>query len=319
MLPIAQLIKLQDYISRYEWDTFRYPSQYIRLKKDHWKKLYDIWEDPEAYIEQESTKEEENQSSSTPFYKLKGKWKRTKELQITQQETGQKENLYVNLPDTEAELKQYFLNRLFHFQMKWASSTVTKKSYVNAEYYRDPLLKYLLQRFPDTYLVMYLPIFMIKKAPIETEILLISPIGIEIIHFVEKSVDTVIMAGDERTWTLKQKNEHSKLLNPLIALKRTEKLINSLLSAHSIDFPIHKTVLSRTNSIVFATEAYNTKIIGQENFDEWFEEKRKLTSPLKNVQLKAAEALLKHCQTTSVRRPEWEEDTAMESFVDIEQ
>ncbi|MEW9677703.1 hypothetical protein ABRT01_16220 [Lentibacillus sp. L22] len=46
-----------------------------------------------------------------------------------------------------------------------------------------------------------------------------------------------------------------------------------------------------------------------ERYQSWFSEKRSLVSPMKNQQLKAAHALLKHCQTTSVKRPEWEEET----------
>ena len=36
---MAQLIKLQDYVSRYEQDIYRYPSQFIKLKKQQWEKL----------------------------------------------------------------------------------------------------------------------------------------------------------------------------------------------------------------------------------------------------------------------------------------
>ena len=36
---MAQLIKLQDYVSRYEQDIYRYPSQFIKLKKQQWDKI----------------------------------------------------------------------------------------------------------------------------------------------------------------------------------------------------------------------------------------------------------------------------------------
>ncbi|KHF29248.1 hypothetical protein LR68_02036 [Anoxybacillus sp. BCO1] len=32
---MGQLIKLQDYISRYELDIYHYPSEFIRLKKSN--------------------------------------------------------------------------------------------------------------------------------------------------------------------------------------------------------------------------------------------------------------------------------------------
>lgn len=52
---MAQLIKLQDYISRYEWDTYRYPAQYIRQKKEQWERFYSEWLDPSL---KEKVKEE---------------------------------------------------------------------------------------------------------------------------------------------------------------------------------------------------------------------------------------------------------------------
>jgi len=47
---MAQLIKLYDYIWRYEWNMYRYPSQYIRLKKDKWKDLHNDWIDRELKV-----------------------------------------------------------------------------------------------------------------------------------------------------------------------------------------------------------------------------------------------------------------------------
>ena len=317
MALIAQLIKLQDYISRYEWDTFRYPTQYIRLKKNQWDKLYVTWSEDEEVtqtLQEELPVEEEDISV---FSKIKDKFTKKKEpLDVLEEDTEEGKQ---ELPETELELKQYFLDNLLNFQMKWATSTVAHRSFVRMEYYNDPILKYLLQRFPDTYLIMYHPIFTIKKAPIETDILLISPIGIEIIHFIEYEEDAVIMAGNERTWHIESGDKEKKVLNPIIALSRTEKIVKSILVKHELEFDIKKTVLSRKNNIISATDPYSTSIIGKMDYEDWFKAKRRLASPLKNTQIKAAEVLLKQCQTTSVKRPEWEEDTGPLTIMDMEE
>mgnify|MGYP005609875703 CR=1 FL=1 len=36
---MGQLIKLQDYVSRYEQDIYHYPTQYVYLKKQQWEKV----------------------------------------------------------------------------------------------------------------------------------------------------------------------------------------------------------------------------------------------------------------------------------------
>ncbi|SFB37156.1 hypothetical protein SAMN04488072_12030 [Lentibacillus halodurans] len=295
---MAQLIKLEDYISRYEWNVYRYPSQFIRMKQDNWKKLHDMWLDEEMMEETVPDKPVSAFSKWKSFLTLGS---RKMESEMPDEENA--------LPKTENDLKHYFLDQLFPIQLKWASSTVTDVSFSDKNYDENDQLKYFLQRFPDTYLVMYYPIFNIKKAPVDGEIILISPIGIEIIHIIEKTAGAIITADNERTWLVKEKNkQESKMLSPMLALKRTEQIIKSILNLENIEYPIKKVVLSRENPITFHGEPYNTKLIGKHEYEHWFGEKRQLVSPLKSQQLKIAELLLKNCQTTSVKRPEWEAD-----------
>ncbi|GAB3792168.1 hypothetical protein GCM10028868_07230 [Virgibacillus kimchii] len=302
MEVLAQLIKLQDYISRYEWDAYRYPSQYIRLKNEQWKKLYDVWGNPD----QEEAHPDLEPEQKPAFSRIKSLFIKKRDDPITQKEAEEKQE---TLPETEQELKQYFLDKLFGFQLKWATSTVTDSSFMDESYYTDPVLKYFLQRFPDTYLIMYYPIFSIKNAPVDGEIIMVSPIGVEIVYLVEAEEGATIMAGDERTWLIETAQEQRKILNPGISLKRTERIIQSIFQAKQHHFPIKKTILSRVNPIVFAREPYQTQVIGAQQYERWFQEMRQLDSPLKSYQLKAAEILLKFCQTTAVKRPEWEEDS----------
>lgn len=305
VFKMAQLIKLQDYITRYEWDIYRYPGQYIRLKQENWQHLYELWSNPA--MKQETTQYAEGNMASRFF-----KWFRKKDEQVDLMQ----DQIDNPLPQTEEKLKQYYLNKLFPFQLKWATSTVANVSFMDKKYEYDPTLKFFLQRFPDTYLVMYYPIFAIKKAPVEAEIILVSPIGIEIIYVLDEVAGATIMATDERSWLVERKHESWKMLNPAIALKRTEQIVKSILNKNDISFSVTKTILSKGNNIIFSSEPYNTRIIGTHEYTGWFNAKRSLVSPLKNRQLKSAELLLQHCQTSSVKRPEWEEDAAGFTFVE---
>lgn len=297
---MAQLIKLKDYISRYEWNAYRYPSQYIRLKNENWKKLYQLWLDRDNIVAGESTDTEK----PSGFSKLKSFMKQENEPEdvVTTADL---------LPATEQELKQYFLNKLLSFQMRWATSTVTDVSFTDKDYQYDANLKYFLQRFPDIYFLMYYPIFNIKNASIDGEIILISPIGIEIICLLEEDQEATIMAGDDRTWKVETGMSERTIISPLLALKRTEHMIKRILNTEQVEFPVEKIVLSRTNNIVFSSEPYQTKIIGKYQYEKWFMDKRQLRSSLKGDQLKTTEALLKYCLTTSIKRPEWEEEVSI--------
>ncbi|MFD2046377.1 NERD domain-containing protein [Ornithinibacillus salinisoli] len=298
---MAQLIKLQNYISRYEWNIYRYPSQYIRLKQDNWNKLLYLWNTDDGMTEEKDNEEEQKQSRFE-------KWKTFRKNKDEDEKMESESTVKRGLPQSEQELKQYFLNRLLPFQLKWATSTVSNVSFMEKKYEEDVTLKYFLQRFPDTYLLMYYPIFHIKKAPVEGEIIFISPVGIEIIYLLEEDPQCVFTVQDERTWLKRNENKDSSILSPFIALKRSERIVRGILNKYNVSFPITKTVLSRSNRIDFISEPFNTKIIDKNSCKTWFESRRSLVSPLKNQQLKAAEQLLKYCQTTSVKRPEWEED-----------
>ncbi|GGA82609.1 NERD domain-containing protein [Ornithinibacillus halotolerans] len=301
---MAQLIKLQNYITRYEWDIFRYPTQYIRLKQDNWKKLHYLWSN------QDSLSFPFEEQADVPPRRKRKFFFRNKSNEETLEEIEKTEVL----PDTEEELKHYFLNHLIPFQFKWATSTIMNVSFVDRQYYSDEKLEFFLKRFPDTYLLMYFPIFEIRKAPVEGEIILINPLGIEIIHMVEENPKVIIQATDDRSWIFDDGVHQKKHLSPVIALKRTEKIVKSILEKHFISFPIHKVILSRTNHINYVSEPYKTSIIGKLEYENWFDKKRTLSSPLKSIQLKAAEALLKHCQSSYVKRPEWEEENEQYDF-----
>lgn len=282
------------------------------MKRENWNKLYRVWSESQLNQTAEPAKIPEEKESI--ISRIKEKFKKEKPLS-EEEEMIQTKPLF---PQTETDLKHYFLNHLLDFQMKWATATITHTSFVDRKFYSDPLLKYILQSFPDTYLVMYHPIFILKKAPIEADILLISPIDIEVIQFIDYDEEAVITAVDERTWHIDTADETKKILNPIISLRRTEKLLKSILAFHELDYDIKKTVVSRNHTILFANESYNTRVIGKASYEGWFQEKRRLASPLKSQQIKVAETLLKHCQTTAVKRPEWEEDQEPQTIIDFD-
>lgn len=297
---MAQLIKLCDYISRYEADIFHYPGRFIRLKNENWKKMNEAWELQKQQNDSRFSGEEQKGSS---FSKWKSLFQKREEESFEEENTAESNSM----PQTKEGLKQYFLDNLLPFQLKWASTTVSKISFLDRYYYEDFTLKYFLQRIPDTHLIMYLPVFQLKNSPMEGDIIMISPIGIEIIRLIEMDSDYVIKAGDDRTWYKEKDAIQSRLLSPLVSLKRTEKVVRSILNKYEIDFPIKKVILSRTNTIDFDLEPFRTRYIDKANHENWLLEKRNSATPLKHNQLKVADSLLKYCYTNAKKRPEWEE------------
>ncbi|MBS4191685.1 NERD domain-containing protein [Bacillus sp. FJAT-49705] len=326
---MGQLIKIQDYVSRYEQNIYLYPSRYVRLKKQQWGKLKSAWEnnDPSFFMDQYQANQDTTDwfiEEKQPFMnKLKGFLKIGKNeideeemiLEEPEKSEDEEDDEEVNFdfktnftyrPDSIEELKHQFLDQLFSFQMKWASSTLTEKSFVERKYYYDERLKYFLQRFPDTYLVLYFPLFLLKKAPVEVETIILGPTGVWCISFLESEDLAVFIGSKERFWLKRGKGKEKKVLNPLPALNRTGKIVQQIFQMNEIDLPIHKIVLSRNGYIDYPALPFDVQLIEKRNYEEWFNSMRNLSSPLKHNQLKGAQALLQFCQTTSIRRLEWE-------------
>jgi hypothetical protein len=322
---MGQLIKLQDYASRYEQDIFVYPSRFVRLKKQQWDKWHKAWDSNETFSFEPEPPHANNggdwpeEEKEPLFDKLKGLLKRGKNeaedvyspLELLKEEKKAEDTLdfeasFTVRPETVENLKHQFLDQLYRFQMKWATSTLTEKSFPDRRYYYEEKLKYFLQRFPDTYLVMYNPIFLLKQAPVETESILISPTEAWCISFLEAEDLAVFSGSKDRFWIKKGTGEEKKILNPLPALNRTEKIVRKILELHEIELPIQKAVISRNGYIDYPTAPIGVQLIEKRNYEQWFQTMRNQRSPLKHIQLKGAQALLQYCQTTSIRRLEWE-------------
>ncbi|KAB8138322.1 NERD domain-containing protein [Gracilibacillus oryzae] len=297
---MAQLIKLKNYISRYETDIYHYPGQFSRLKTENWKNMKSMWVNQQENKKIERGKEEESSEESN--------WRRLfSRKKDNDYEEEEQEQTY--LPESELELKHYFLDKLLGFQLKWASTTISEMSFLDQGYKRDYLLKFFLQRIPDNYLLLYYPVFSLKNHLVDGEIIVISPLEVEVITIFEKTARKTIIANDERVWFTEENGIQSKVLSPVIPLKRTEKIIRSILNNQQLEFPIKRTVLSRKNDIEYKAEPYQMEYIGRGEYEEWLNQKQNLTSPLKHNQLKVANAILKYCETTAFRRPEWERET----------
>ncbi|NSL51336.1 NERD domain-containing protein [Calidifontibacillus erzurumensis] len=325
---MAQLIKLRDFISRYETDIFRYPSQYIRLKKERWEKLNASY----AYYEEESAdtrKPFSEVKNENPFFigfeNLKENWLepekkgalQTIKRWLTSRKADQSEwetslldeaEFQIERRKTKEEMKREFLDELFRFQIHWASSTIRDYSFVDESIYKDKILKYFLQHFPDTYLVLYKPTFLVKKAPIDLDIILISPVKTYCISVLESEEMSVFQTDKGRYWIEIIGQEEVRRINPMISLNRTQGFIQSYYEHYQVDMPIQKVVLSRTGFIEGPYEPIQTLLVDKRNYEEWYLKLRNLSSPLKYVQLKGAQALLKHTQSTYVRRYEWEQE-----------
>ncbi|MFG6148225.1 NERD domain-containing protein [Halobacillus sp. B23F22_1] len=302
---MAQLIKIYDYISRYESDIYHYPTKYIRLKQENWIKLKKKWES--GYLRSTEKEDEDTEYEKESPSKWKNFFKRKKEYQEDVNKIVEEEWV----PEDIETLKKYFLDGLYPFQLKWASTTLLEKSFVDANLQHNSQLKMLLQRIPDHYLIMYKPIVKFKKAPMEAEIIVIGPHQVEVITYLDVNAD-IITPHTPYQWYVEKNGEKKTVSSPLIGLKRTETFLRSIAQKYKLNINFKLTILAPEVTISALEAPYLTSYIDKHNFEQWLTEKRKLSTPLKYEQLLLSEKLLNHTRTVAVKRPEWESDNTKE-------
>lgn len=325
---MAQLIKLQDYISRYEIDLARYPTQFIRLKQNQWERIKFQWQRGETIGRWEHIEEEVKEEKKKSLLQKLFPFKKDEEVAEEEQEDIEKvtisndwaveENPYpqedttlifepnlVYTPKTLEELKKMFIDQFFHFQMKWASSTLREKSYVDPKFMRDTLLRSMLQTLPDNYLVFYYPILRVKKAPIELDIIIMTPTECLCITVLEQESQAVYIANSERFWLKKVGKNEKKVLSPLIQLNRMEKVVEQIFHHNHIELPIRKVLLTRNGYIDYPGTMYGVSFVDKRKFPEWMGQLARSVSPMKHMQIRGAQAILNTVQTTSFHRDIW--------------
>ncbi|HLR54929.1 MAG TPA: NERD domain-containing protein [Pseudogracilibacillus sp.] len=301
---MAQLLKSLDYISRYESNPFHYSSEFIRLKQENWAKLLNECESQRlAFFSKNTGVSAETlgkiQEEHATFYPFK-KHQANKAVLSRHNKEGEIKS--------KTDLMHYFLNQICLLHIKRASSILIHTSLITGSLNEESDLIKLLQRFPDIYFIMYLPIFYIKNALVEANILLISLLSIEIIEFVNYSKAASVFIERNRFWTVEQLGKREKIISLVISLHQTEQIVQNILRHDCIEFPIKKTVVAKECRFYISKDPYQVQLIDRPSYYNWFQAKRKFQSPFKNTQLNGMNALLKHSQTSAVKRPEWTEE-----------
>ncbi|ARF16420.1 nuclease-related domain-containing protein [Sporosarcina ureae] len=312
---MAQLVKLADYISRYENDLTRYPTQFIRLKRYQWKRIKNQWEHGvDLYAEQAATFSEEVQEPSKWYTALFKKWRKQTDVEWTHESTISDEEVeaqeddkdfqasIASQPTTIEQLKKVYRDQLFKFQLKWASSTLYDRSRVDPRYFSDPLLKQLTLRLPDSFLLFYYPIVKVNKAPVELDIILLAPTTCYCITVLEDERMAAYIGSGERFWSKKFGEEEVKVLNPTIALSRMEKVVSSFFRAAKVEMPIKKLIVSRNGYIDYPGTLFEITTVDRKTYEQWLAKLCNNPSPMKHTQFKAAQAILDHAQTTAMSR-----------------
>ncbi|MCK0471270.1 nuclease-related domain-containing protein [Halalkalibacter sp. APA_J-10(15)] len=283
---MAHLIKLKDYSSRYQFDIQRYPSQYTRYKKERWYYLKTEWDQLQFDEDRENQEQVVDHNRLRSFFTKFIRW-------------GHSIIPDVNSSDRSAQtlddVKKQYAHELFKMQIKWATSMKTGELHVDEDFEQDEWLRFFAQQIPDSYFLLYHPVFLYKKAEIDLDIVLISPSEIWCITILDGKEHSVFEARSGRYWFEYIDKTKKQRINPLITLKRMRAVIEERLKESSMTFSIKQVVLCRNGMIDYKLQGTNVEFIDKREFNKWLERLQNHPSPIKHNQMQVATLLLNEC------------------------
>lgn len=84
-----------------------------------------------------------------------------------------------------------------------------------------------------------------------------------------------------------------------------EKLLEQLFAQNGIEIPIKKVLLTRNGYIDYLGTMYGVQFIDKRKFPQWMQQLKHSVSPMKHMQIRAAQSILNTVQTTSFNRDIW--------------
>lgn len=204
------------------------------------------------------------------------------------------------------EMKSKFKQMLLPFQIKWATSTLKQESNVPDKLLTTEKFKFFMDELPDNFLLMVNPVFKIDKAFTEAEIILFSPNKLYCISYIENSKNAIITIPKSKFWIQTIGSKETKLLSPYLSINRMAEIVKSIFGSTVEDYPVEYIVMAPNGYIEHETQLNKISIIDQRNVEAWLSKMAGLRDPIKFKQLKAAEMMLKHCESTYYNRNELE-------------
>ncbi|WP_444684037.1 hypothetical protein [Alkalicoccus luteus] len=302
---MAQLVKLADYVSRYEIDIYRYPSRYVRLKKERWQRIKADWE----------ATRREGEGPLFQHYEEKGTWKKARMLlaknwkKKTQEEMDLPSNWELRHQSVDA-LREQFVKELLSFQLNWASSTVSEISAIAPVHRNDPLLNWFLTSFPDTFFLFYEPVLMAGQAPVECDTLLLTPNELWVLHVLPGDGTTIYSSQGTRYWEKREGESRETLLHPSVSIRRTVTVLQQILQGSGIKL---KTAVLCPDGYIDTGKNNRLEFYDKRSMSLFQNSLRKMTTPIKADQLKAAEQLLDAGLTVSENRMDAEPENGVDS------
>lgn len=259
---MAQLIKIRQCVSRYQINLPGYANRFIWLKN---RRLAE-WKEKRGFPEPE------------------------------RRMSGGTSKVLIKDPDEK------FYHWLFEEQLDWATRTAGERSLCPDEVRGQDWLKRILRAVNDVSFMLYRPVLLWQSAAVQLDSVLITNDTIWCIKPLSGEESSVFQEISARKWQEIVTGSTRDWLNPLISLHRTEHVVSAVMSNLGIEMNTAGAVFAPASYIEFVHETPGIQFIDLRNEKEWYERLSRHSLMMKREQIKAAEALLAHCETEALCR-----------------
>lgn len=263
---MAQLIKINQCVSRYQHNFRLYANRYHWLKQRRGQEWKQNWENHLSHIKTYGGVDD-NEDKKSWFHD--------------------------------------FENWLFEKQIEWSTRTAYEQSQLPESIREECWLKRIVHGINDVSFLMFQPVLLTKSGSVQLDSLLISNDTISCIHPVSGAYGAVFRPVSQRQWKIIADGGNIRtIINPLISLRRSQAVVSSFLKKNELSgFNVTSVVYAPECYIEDpGTGSYEAEFVDRRNELSWFQKVDQHSLLMKREQVDCVEQLLIHCETVAEPR-----------------
>ncbi|RYL94549.1 nuclease-related domain-containing protein [Sporolactobacillus sp. THM19-2] len=198
--------------------------------------------------------------------------------------------------------KDLFEEWIYDMQTEWATRTAVEQSRFPEAWASQSWVKRLLTEVNDLSFFMFRPVLKAGEATIQLDSLLLTADAVWCLTALEGERGSVFQGISRRKWREIRSDDVRELLNPLIALKRTRRIVSGYLGKFGLSVPVLAAVYVPNGFIEFVQEESGLSLVDLRNESAWLRLISRHSMMMKRDQIAATEALLSGCVTVASDR-----------------
>lgn len=261
-------IKIFDVTSKYErnvLDQYNRYQEYVESDTARMRRLHELNRlNPPEVVEFDN-----------PWWKF---WRRTERIELEP------------TPLTDSQFQALLASRKKMQKLQFACEGATEADAPLLAFLRDFGYRNMLTEWNEHHFFMFRPVVRWNGATVELSHLIIGPSHLYIVEWLEGD-RSIYHISKEKTWIHQPlKGENNRVVNPLIALTRTEEIVRLFLPSY--DGVLQKVTVAPNGYFDHVPTSSTTQFISRSDYDQWLKQVNGRAPIVKAQQIRDVATLL---------------------------